>query len=348
MTRVVELRAGEAEAGRRLDVALAAHDDVGSRAAAQRLIDAGRVLVDGEPRPKRHRLAAGEVVTAELTESQIAPDAVAAGAGVPYEVAYEDEHLLVVDKPAGVVVHPAPGHPEGTLAQALAGRAAGGPDPWRPGIVHRLDRDTSGLMVVAKSERVHRALQELIRARRVERTYLALVAGRPDARSGTIDAAIGRDRDHRTLISTRTDHPRPAVTHFRRLKGLESRQLEGLESRRLRGPEGGRPERLESRRLRAPEGTTLLEVRLETGRTHQIRAHLAAIGHPVCGDSQYGGDLSGSRLGLTRQFLHSARLGFEHPVSGKVVNCESKLPADLRRSLDAALRDPVPEGPDGG
>jgi 23S rRNA pseudouridine1911/1915/1917 synthase len=203
-------------------------------------------------------------------------------------------------------------------------------------------------MVVAKSERVHRALQELIRARRVERIYLALVAGRPDARSGTIDAAIGRDRDHRTLISTRTDHPRPAVTHFRRLKGLESRQLEGLESRRLRGPEGGRPERLESRRLRAPEGTTLLEVRLETGRTHQIRAHLAAIGHPVCGDSQYGGDLSGSRLGLTRQFLHSARLGFEHPVSGKVVNCESKLPADLRRSLDAALRDPVPEGPDGG
>jgi 23S rRNA pseudouridine1911/1915/1917 synthase len=332
VTRVVELCAGEAEAGRRLDVALAAHDDVGSRAAAQRLIDAGRVLVDGEPRPKRHRLAPGEVVTAELTERQIAPDAASAGAGVPYEVAYEDDHLLVVDKPAGVVVHPAPGHPEGTLAQALAGRAAGGPDPWRPGIVHRLDRDTSGLMVVAKSERVHRALQELIRARRVERIYLALVEGRPDARRGTIDAPIGRDRDHRTLISTRTDHPRPAVTHFRQLEGLEGSQLEGIAGRRLG----------------APEGTTLLQVRLETGRTHQIRAHLAAIGHPVCGDSQYGGGLCGSRLGLTRQFLHSARLGFEHPVIGKVVNCESKLPADLRRSLGAALRDPVPEGPDGG
>src|SRR6185436_18682498 len=127
-----------------------------------------------------------------------------AGEGVPYDIVLEDDHLLVVDKPAGVVVHPAPGHPTGTLAQALATRAAGGKEPWRPGIVHRLDRDTSGLMVVAKSDPVHRALQEMIRAREVEREYLALVEGRPDARTGTIDAPIGRDRADRQLMSVRS------------------------------------------------------------------------------------------------------------------------------------------------
>jgi 23S rRNA pseudouridine1911/1915/1917 synthase len=221
----------------------------------------------------------------------------------------------VVDKPAGVVVHPAPGHPTGTLSQALADRAAGGPDPWRPGIVHRLDRDTSGLMVVAKSDAVHRALQALIRSRELEREYLALVEGRPDARSGTIDAPIGRDRAQRTLVSTRTDTPRAARTHF---------TVEEAYPR-----------------------TTLLRVRLETGRTHQIRAHMAAIGHPVCGDPQYGGAESGRRLGLARQFLHSTRLGFKHPVTGACTVCESKPPADLRPILSAAQREQVSGGPDG-
>jgi 23S rRNA pseudouridine1911/1915/1917 synthase len=238
-----------------------------------------------------------------------------AGEGVPFEVAFEDEHLLVIDKPAGVVVHPAPGHESGTLVQALEGRAAGGDDPWRPGIVHRLDRDTSGLLVVAKSDAVHRALQELIRSRAMRREYLALVNGRPDARSGTIDAPIGRDRRDRTAHSTATDRPRDAITHF---------EIEEAFPR-----------------------TTLLRVKLETGRTHQIRVHLAAIGHPVCGDPRYGGAPCGSRLGLDRQFLHSAQLMFRHPITGAQTACESKPPADLLRALEAAKREPVSGGPDG-
>ena len=292
-------------------MALGAHPEVGSRAAAQRLIAAGRVTVDGEPRPKRYLLETGQRVEARPEEPAPKGDASAA----PHAVVHEDAHLLMVDKPAGVVVHPAPGHPRGTLAEALAGRAAGGAEPWRPGIVHRLDRDTSGLLVVAKSDRVHRALQELIRRRELRREYLALVEGRPDARSGTIDVPIGRDRRRRTLHSTRTDAPRAAVTHF---------EIE-----------------------RALPRTTLLRVRLETGRTHQIRVHLATIGHPVCGDPDYGGGPCGARLVLTRQFLHSHRLGFTHPVTGEPVACESKLPVDLLRALEVAAREPVSEGPDG-
>ena len=297
-------------------MALAAHPEVGSRATAQKLVDAGAVTVDGQPQSKSHRLQPGERVRAVL-QAAAAVDPGEAGEGVPHEVVYEDEHLLVVDKPAGVVTHPAPGHEAGTLAQALAGRgAAGGGDPWRPGIVHRLDRDTSGLLVVAKSDAVHRALQELIRTRAMRREYLALVAGRPDARSGTIDAPIGRDRRDRTAQSTATDSPRDAITHF---------EVEQAFPR-----------------------TTLLRVRLETGRTHQIRVHLAAIGHPVCGDGQYGGGPCGQRLGLTRQFLHAAKLVFMHPISGASVACESNLPVDLLHASEAAAREPVSEGPVGG
>ena len=308
--------ADEARAGERLDVVLAAHPRIGSRAAAQKLLDARAVTVDGRPRAKSHRLVPGERVEASLEPiaSTAAPDE--GGERAPFTVAYEDEHLLVVDKPAGVVVHPAPGHEHGTLVQALAGRAAGGGEDWRPGIVHRLDQNTSGLLVVAKSDAVHRALQELIRTREMRREYLALVSGRPDARSGTIDAPIGRDRRDRTAHSTSTDSPRDAITHF---------EIE-----------------------RAYPRTTLLRVRLETGRTHQIRVHLGAIGHPVCGDGQYGGRQCGQRLGLTRQFLHAARLVFMHPIGGEVVSCESNLPADLLQASEAASREPVSEGPVGG
>jgi 23S rRNA pseudouridine1911/1915/1917 synthase len=312
----IELTAGPEHDGQRLDVALAAHPAIGSRAAAQKLLDAGAVTVNGQARPKRHRLSEGERVEA-VAAPAVSVDPGEAAEGVPFEVAYEDEHLLVVDKPAGVVVHPAPGHETGTLAQALAGRgAAGGEDAWRPGIVHRLDRDTSGLMVVAKSDEVHRALQELIRAREMRREYLALVDGRPDARSGTIDAPIGRDRRDRTAHSTSTDRPREAVTHF---------EIE-----------------------RAFPRTTLLRVRLETGRTHQIRVHLAAIGHPVCGDGQYGGRACGGRLGLTRQYLHATKLVFKHPIGGATVLCESNLPVDLHHASEAAAREPASDGPDGG
>ena len=308
----MSFRVGDAEEGMRLDAALAARGEAATRSAGQRLIDRGLVTVGGQRRPKSHRVAAGEVV--EVAEDQDEPDEDVPDA--PFDVVWEDEHLLVVDKPAGVVVHPGSGVRRGTLAQALAGRAAGGPDAERAGIVHRLDRDTSGLLVVARSEAVHAALQQMIRDREVERTYLALVEGAPDARSGTIDAPIGRDRVRRTVMSTRTDRPREAVTHF---------EVSELLPR-----------------------TTLLSVRLETGRTHQIRAHLAAIGLPVCGDTDYGGGASGHRLGLARQFLHSCLLGFSHPVTRERLECESKPPADLLRALEAARRDPVSGGPDRG
>jgi len=286
--------------GERLDALLAAH--VGSRTRAQRLIAEGRVLVDGAPARKGHRVRAGEAVDADDTDTR-PPPAAGEGPPAPHEVVFEDEHLLVVDKPAGVVVHPAAGHASGTLVQALAGRAGGG-DPMRPGVVHRLDRDTSGLLVIAKSDAVLRALQAALAAREVEREYLALVEGRPPALTGTIDAPLGRDRRVRTRRSTDTDDPRPAVTHFEIAEALPS--------------------------------TTLLRVRLETGRTHQIRAHLLAIGHPVAGDPEYG---HAGLLGLERQFLHAARLAFTHPVTGERVERTSELPADLRAALERA-RDP--------
>lgn len=303
----------ESDAGLRLDTALASRGTVGSRARAQRLIDAGGVTVDGSVRRASHRVVAGERVV--VTEAGREHPARVEEAQVPFTVSYEDLHLMVVDKPAGVVVHPGAGRAHGTLSQALAGRAAGGPDRERAGIVHRLDRDTSGLLVVAKSDEAHAALTQMISERRVGREYLALVEGHPDARRGTIDAPIGRDRDRRTTMSTRTDRPRSAVTHFEVLEDLPR--------------------------------TTLLTVRLETGRTHQIRAHLLAIGHAVCGDTRYGGLASGRRLGLARQFLHSSKLMFEHPWTGEQLVCESKVPADLRRALDAARREHVSGGPDG-
>jgi 23S rRNA pseudouridine1911/1915/1917 synthase len=278
------------------------------------LIDSGAVTVGGELRQKRYVLKAGEVIQVRPVEP--APADTKGSDEVEFDVVYEDDHLLVVDKPAGVVVHPSAGHDSGTLAQALAGRAAGGDEDWRPGIVHRLDRDTSGLLVVAKSDAVHRALQDMLREREVRREYLALVDGRPESRTGTIDAPIGRDRRERTVHSTATDKPRAAVTHFEFEQELPT--------------------------------TTLLRVRLETGRTHQIRVHLQAIGHPVCGDAQYGGAACGTHLGLTRQFLHSTRLMFRHPVTGGEIACESKLPVDLQASLAVAARVPASEGPDGG
>ena len=292
----IELRVPEHAAGARLDRYLGGV--VGSRARAQTLIDAGRVRVDGALRPKRHLVAAGEAIEIDegALESGLVPDDDA-----PFAVAYEDEHLLVVDKPAGVVVHPARGHSAGTLAQALAGRAAGGEDPWRAGLVHRHDRDTSGLLVVAKNDVVHRALKSLLSQRRLRREYLALVDGHPPARSGTIDAPIGRHRRDRKLMSIDSDDPREARTHF---------EIERL----------------------LPEAA-LLRVMLETGRTHQIRVHLAAIGHPVCGDPQYG---TRGRFGLDRQFLHAARLAFVHPVTGAEIDVRSELPADLVAALARA------------
>lgn len=221
-------------------------------------------------------------------------------AGEPLRIAYEDEHLLVVDKPAGLVVHPARGHREDTLSQLLAPLLAGG-DPERAGIVHRLDRDTSGLLVVSRSPEAHRLLQAALAGRRIEREYLALVEGRPPARTGTIEAPIGRDPRIRTRMAVGGVAPREARTHF---------TLE-----------------------RALPDASLLRLRLETGRTHQIRVHLQAIGHPVVGDPEYG---MAGMLGLERQFLHATRLAFDHPITGERVDVSSPLPPDLQTALERA------------
>jgi 23S rRNA pseudouridine1911/1915/1917 synthase len=285
----------------RLDRFLTEQPAVGSRAAAERLVAEGVVLVDGIARPKSHRLTGGEEVRFEPSEAAPEPEAEAEPAGL--YIAWEDEHLLVVEKPAGVVVHPGAGHPRGTLAGALRGRGATGGPAERAGIVHRLDRDTSGLLVVARREEAFARLQSLVRRRALEREYLALVRGRPRSRRGRIEAPIGRDRSHPTRQSLDTGTPRAAVTHF---------DVEDV----------------------LPEHA-LLRVRLETGRTHQIRVHLAAIDLPVIGDRTYG--VPG--LGLERQFLHACRLAFPHPVTGEPVDVSSELPEELQEALALASGD---------
>jgi len=302
----LELTVPGSAAGTRLDAHLGGSPEIGTRAGAQALIAAERVSVDGRVRPKSHRLAGGERIEVDLGEpvegARPAPDTGRVPA-VPYALVYEDDDLLVVDKPAGVVVHPGHGREHGTLAQALAGRTVGGP-PERRGVVHRLDRDTSGLLLFAGSQRAYDALVEALRRRAVRREYLALVEGVPDAPSGTVDAAVGRGRSDRTRISIATDRPRSARTRFSVREALAR--------------------------------TALLELELETGRTHQIRAHAAAIGHPVCGDARYAGGHCGRRLGLERQFLHAARLSLAHPITGDPLSFESPLPDDLDAALGRA------------
>jgi 23S rRNA pseudouridine1911/1915/1917 synthase len=284
-------------AGLRLDRFLAALPEVGSRAAAVRLVAAGSVLVDGVPAAKSVRLTGGEEIELPAPEPSrgLEPEEVG------LRVAYEDEHLLVVDKPAGVVVHPGAGHDTGTLVHGLLEHGASGGEEERPGIVHRLDRDTSGLLVVARSQEAHERLKRLVQQRRLEREYLALVRGRPRSRTGRIEAPIGRDRRDPTKQSLDTDRPRDSVTHFELVELIDQ--------------------------------NALLRVRLETGRTHQIRVHLAAIGLPVIGDPVYG--VPDPKLG--RQFLHAARLAFAHPFTGEGVEVESSLPDELAGYL-AALR----------
>jgi len=296
---VARLRVPDEAAGERLDRFLAGLPEIGSRAVAERLLRDGGVLVDGAARAKSARLAGGEELEFDApgpVTSTLEPEE------MELSVPYEDEHLLVVDKPAGLVVHPAAGHHAGTLVHGLlAYDVEGGDEPDRPGIVHRLDRDTSGLLVVARSPEAHRRLQELVQQREVTREYLALVVGRPRSQRGTIEAPIGRDRRDATRHSLDTDTPREAVTHF---------EVEELLPRHA-----------------------LLRVRLETGRTHQIRVHLAAVDLPVAGDPVYG---RAEELGLERQFLHAARLAFPHPITGAAVDVSSPLPPELETALSAA------------
>jgi 23S rRNA pseudouridine1911/1915/1917 synthase len=289
------LRVPAKAAGERLDRFVASLPEVASRAEAERLIEGGAVSVDRETRPKSHRLVGGELVevdTGDARDDALQPEP------LDLRIAYEDDHLVVVDKPAGIVVHPSAGHSGGTLVQALLDRGiAGGDVPERPGIVHRLDRDTSGLLVVARSEEAYAGLQELVRQRGLDRRYLALVKGRPRSRSGRIEAPIGRDRHDPLRRSLDTDTPREAITHFKVERLLPKHAL--------------------------------LSVKLETGRTHQIRVHLAAIDLPVVGDRVYG--VPDSELG--RQFLHAYRLSFPHPFGGATVEAESPLPNELQAAL---------------
>jgi 23S rRNA pseudouridine1911/1915/1917 synthase len=245
--------------------------------------------VDGNRHAKSYRLEGGEEIEIDLRATELKP---LEPEEVEFRIAHEDEHVLVVDKPAGVVVHPAAGHRSGTLVHGLLGKAGGGEEE-RPGIVHRLDRDTSGLLVVARSEEAHRRLQNLVRLHGLERRYVALVRGRPRSWRGKIEAPIGRDRDDPTRQSLDTDKPRAAVTHF------EVAELLGAHA--------------------------LLKVQLETGRTHQIRVHLAAVGLPVVGDRVYGV----AEPALGRQFLHAQSLAFDHPFTGARIEVESPLPPEL-------------------
>ncbi len=294
---VLTFVAGDGDHGRRVDAIVGAMDEVGSRAEAQRLIDAGRVLVEGHPVAKRRMLAAGErieVRPSPRATTTLEPEE------IPLHVRYEDETVLVVDKPAGLVTHPGRGHASGTLVHGLLRRGIGGGPAERPGIVHRLDRDTSGLLVVAKTDRAHRRLQRLLRDRQIDRRYLALVHGAfPPAL--TVDRPVGRDRRNRTRMSVTSDVARDARTHFRRVGAYERHSL--------------------------------LEARLDTGRTHQIRVHLQASGFPVVGDPVYG--RRGDELGLERQFLHAYRIAFAHPETGVPIEIESPLPPDLAAVLDA-------------
>lgn len=283
------------EAGARLDVILAARAGL-SRSAAQRLIEEGRVTVDGRRARKRHELRLGEDVVWQRPPE---PSAALTAEHVPCDIVYEDDWLMVVDKPPGVVVHPAPGHEHGTLAQGLVEHGARGGHELRPGIVHRLDKDTSGLLIVAKGDHAYQALVAAMERRDIKRVYVTLLRGDLPQDDGTIDAPIGRHVRDRKRMSLHTTAGKPAVTHFRVL---------------------GRA-----------AGYTLMRVRLETGRTHQIRVHFAALGYPVAGDVQYGGRERPESL--SRQFLHAAQLAFPHPEDGRQMSFASPLPPDLRAFL---------------
>jgi 23S rRNA pseudouridine1911/1915/1917 synthase len=266
------------------------------------LLDRRDVLVDGDAVAKSHRLREGAVI--ELLGAPVETAPPVADPSVDVDVRYDDADVIVVAKPADLVVHPGAGHTAGTLVNGLLARypevAAVG-DPMRPGIVHRLDRDTSGLLVVARSGRAYDALVEQLAAREVARHYVALVWGHPASRRGVIDAPIGRSESRRTRMTIR---------------------------------EGGKPARTEYEVRTAFDdpACALLDCRLETGRTHQIRVHLAAIKHPVVGDATYGG--ARDRIPLGRPFLHAAHLAFEHPASHRALQFDDPLPPELQAVLD--------------
>jgi len=286
--------------GTRLDRFLAEQVADLSRSAVRRLIDSAQVTVNGEPAKASYKVRLGDVVVACVPQPEPiepAPEA------IPLGIVYEDQALIVVDKPAGMVIHPAPGHQSGTLVNALLAHCpdlAGYAGDARPGIVHRLDRDTSGLILVAKNEHVRRALQRQFKARQVRKVYVALLEGHVQPAHGRIEAPLGRDPRHRQRMAV-VPGGREAITEYRLLASFA----------------GG--------------GYSLVEAEPKTGRTHQIRVHLASIGHPVVGDRIYG--RRRTRLPIPRQFLHAQRLGFTHPLTGQPLEFEAPLPDDLAAVL---------------
>ena len=303
--------AAAADEGRRLDMVIARHVPALSRSRIAHLASEGRVRVDGRARKPAFRVRRGqavEVVVPPPVPSELQPEA------IPLEIVLEDADLLVVNKPAGLTVHPAPGHPSGTLVNALLSAVpdlAGIGGTVRPGIVHRLDKDTSGLLVVAKSDEAHRALGAQFKAHTARRTYLAVVRGRMPRDEGTITAALGRHPVHRKRFAV-VARGRPAVTRYTVLERFRD--------------------------------ATLVACRLETGRTHQIRVHLAHTGHPLVGDPVYGRARAPE---IARQALHAARLEFTHPRTGRRVTCTAPLPDDIARLLARLRREAAGDVPAG-
>ncbi len=299
---------GPDEVGQRVDVVVAARFEV-TRTQAQRAVKDGVVMVSGDPVKPSYRLEAGDTIDGVIAPTEYPPPG---PEQIPVDIRYQDDDILVVSKPAGLVTHPARGHDSGTLVNALLGLglSLSGEGSIRPGIVHRLDKDTSGLLVVARHDAAAAALVASMQSREVERRYLALVRGAPATASGTIEAPVGRHPAKRRQMAVIADG-KPSITHYRVVEKTDE--------------------------------LTLLEVSLETGRTHQIRVHLAHLGMPVLGDKTYGGrsELS-QRMELERSFLHAFRLKFPHPVTREIVEVTDRLPSDLAQVLArAGLDDPT-------
>ena len=309
---IIETTIGEAQHGFRLDKALAELLPDLSRERLKSLIIEGRVTADGRAPNPSMKVTAGQAFAITLPPPAAAE---AVAQDIPLNIVYEDADLIVIDKPAGLVVHPAAGNLDGTLVNALLhhcrGQLSGIGGVARPGIVHRIDKDTSGLLVVAKSDKAHEGLAQQFKAHSIDRLYAAIVYGIPQLAAGTIDTWIGRsDADRKKMAVQREGRGKHAVTHYR-------------VSERLRG-------------------ASLVECRLETGRTHQVRVHMAHLGHPLIGDPVYGRERKGFKsiletLGFKRQALHAKRLGFIHPVTGQKLSFDSALPIDMQELLSELL-----------
>ncbi|BCU82229.1 putative RNA pseudouridine synthase YlyB [Polycladomyces abyssicola] len=297
-TRIV-WRADESAEGERIDKAVTSLDDDWSRSAVQAWIKEGRVTVNGRTVKANYRLEAGDEVIVSVPpveELAVEPEP------IPLDVRYEDEDVIVVNKPRGMVVHPAPGNTSGTLVNALLAHCrdlSGIGGVARPGIVHRIDKDTSGLLMVAKNDLAHQSLAAQLKAHSVDRIYLAIVHGNIPHNRGTVDAPIGRDPHDRKKMAINHKNGKPAVTHFAVLEHWQQ--------------------------------ASLIECKLETGRTHQIRVHMASIGHPLIGDPVYGPKKN--RYPIQGQALHAKVLGFDHPRTGKRIRLEAELPKDMEKLI---------------